>query len=206
MIDESPKGLGCVFLFVFLPIIILGIVIKGIIYLILFWLESGSVMDRNKKITNIIGVIVLGTIIVGVTIQRSVQYFQDQNDREVTKRMADDLAHSLINDSSNAVVMEWARGEYLDAWDNQFIIDYNNRKKGVCVRSRGPDGESHTEDDILSHEIYESDGYLVKTLSGDEVQDRLSKIKERLESVKRSSENEKWGFNFEWKVRKNETR
>lgn len=201
MNDELPKGLGCVFLFVFLPIIIISITIKGIIYLILFWLKSGNIMDRKRKITNIIGIIVLGTIVIGATIQRGMQYVQEQNDREVTRKMADDLAESLINNSSGDIVMEWAKGEYVDTWGNQFIIDYNTLDKGACVRSRGLDGQHHTEDDIVSYRMYESDEYKIKSLDGNEIQERLKGIKERLEANKKQ-----WDFNFEWKVKKDETR
>ena len=219
--SRSSEGLGCFFWFILLPLIVVILIISGIIHLIcgliLEWFKSGDAMDKKRRITNIIGIVVLGTIIIGVTAQRGIQWFQERerqrNADETTKQMADDLASALVNDSSGELVMRWARNDgYVDVWGNPFVIEHNTKDKGACIRSYGADGQPHTTDDILSRIYdYEKTRYKIEPRP---TSDKMDEIKERLEGAGRKAkevlkqaenteveaEKEKgWKFNFKWK-------
>ena len=219
MSSNPPNELGCFFWFVLLPIIVLSLIISGTVKLVVFlitdWFKSGDEMDKKRRITNIIGVVVLGTIILGVTTQRGIQWFQERERRQnadaTTQQMADDLASALVNDGSGELVMKWARVEYVDVWGKPFAIEHSNKDKGVCIRSYGADGQPNTEDDILSRVFkYDQSKYEIKTRPAD---GKMGEIKERLEGAGRKAqellkqaenteveaEKEKgWRFNFKW--------
>lgn len=202
--------MGCFFWFVIFPIVILVIILNCAFHLIGLWFKSGDEMDKKRRVTNIIGIIVLGTIILGVTTQRGIQYLQERerirNAETITLQMANDLANALVDDSSGDLVMKWARndGEYLDIWGNPFIIEHNTIEKGACVRSYGSDGEPNTEDDIVSRIYnYEETKFEIETrpASG-----KMQEIKERFEGASRKAkealetkkEEKGWKFRFSW--------
>ncbi len=189
-----------------------------VVVLIAEWFKSGDEMDKKRRITNIIGVVVLGTIILGVTTQRGIQWFQEReqkrNANANTQQLADELAGALVNDSSGEVVMRWARNDnFVDAWGGPFVIDHSSKDKGVRVRSYGADGQPNTEDDILSRVFkYDQTKYEIKTKPAngkmDEIKERLEgvgrKAKEMIQDAKDSEvEAEKkeggWKWEFKWR-------
>jgi len=104
-------------------------------------------MSRRRRLSNIIGLFVLGTIIIGVVLHRTTLYLlQREEDRKALVAM-DELGQRVARHDS-AATMSWARGEHVDPWGNSFVLVQNDPENGVQFYSKGKDGELGTEDDL----------------------------------------------------------
>ena len=97
----------------------------------------------RRKLTNALGVlvlIILAIVMAFVFILRSLAVKE-------TEQLVDDLGHDFAQGNSE-VVMEWARGEVVDSWENQVVLVQSD-SSAVQFVSKGPDGEMDTDDDIV---------------------------------------------------------
>lgn len=174
----------------------------------------------KRRITNIIGIVVFGTIIIGVATQRGFQWYEEKeqlrkeqekirNAEINTDNLANNLAAAFVVDGSGDLVMKWARGEYLDNWGHPFVIKHNSKENGACVQSYGIDGLKDTGDDIFSRIYdYKKNRFKIETRPAkvktkvEEIKDSFEKAKSKLgEAIKNSSnefDKQSFEFHFQW--------
>lgn len=104
-------------------------------------------MER-KKLTNIIGLVVLAAFVVAVVITGAVRHARKLAESQQALKVANEVASGFATKDAK-VVIRWANGQYADPWKGQIVL-LANEKTGVQLASKGPDGELGTPDDIKS--------------------------------------------------------
>lgn len=142
---------------------------------------EAKVMDKKqarRRASNIIGLIVLGLIVVGVTFH----YLFLKREEDATSVIMNDVARQFAEHDSEAM-MTWAKGNITDTWGNTIILSSNNKEDGVCFISKGRDGELGTNDDINSNCVSLSDKPIPKldiVLEPSPKKSVTSRIKEKI--------------------------
>lgn len=113
-----------------------------------FILAGGGVKDDDdvsfkKKVTNGVGLLVLGTFILAIIFTALWRWFDDGHTKETLDKTAQAFATS-----NNEVIQSWARGEIVDHWGNTLVLERSGDE--IVMLSKGLDGEAHTSDDLES--------------------------------------------------------
>lgn len=103
-------------------------------------------VDKKRKLSNIIGLFVLFTIIIGAFGTRLVYRALDKKHEQMTSEILSKTAQSFAHHESE-VIMNWAKGEIRDLWGNTLVL-VSNDESGVIMVSKGKDGKFGTGDDL----------------------------------------------------------
>ena len=110
-------------------------------------LHGDDKMSKSRRATNILGLICLVAFVVAILIKGGSSYFHQQKEVEDAKIALEDVATGFA-DGDREVVMSWARGERVDPWGNQLVLQTSG--DDLQMISKGADGQAGTEDDLTS--------------------------------------------------------
>ena len=100
-------------------------------------------MKLTKYQTNVMGVIVLATILIAVFVERTVIRKKVHD----TQSLSNEYALKFANVDRD-ILLKWNSNELKDAWGHQFKVE--NSKQGIRFVSSGVDNSFSTPDDIYS--------------------------------------------------------
>jgi prophage tail gpP-like protein len=121
----------------------------AILFLLLFAKRSDDPMAQKRRMTNLLALAVFVSFILIVVAFKSREAIKINRQIEATKAVLEEVANYFAEGDLNAT-MQWARGEYKDAWQNTVVLNLNDEERGVQFISKGPDEELYTEDDVHS--------------------------------------------------------
>lgn len=103
----------------------------------------------SKKSTNFYAILAFALFLMVVLVVKGIEWANQRIAIQETQVQATDIARGF-GAGDQEVINTWAHGDYVDPWENQFVLVSNSHESGVAMASRGPDGEWGTEDDIES--------------------------------------------------------
>jgi hypothetical protein len=102
---------------------------------------------RHRHNTNVAGILAMLAVAVVVISLIAVKHAEEQQKIRLAEVQSVALANKFA-EVNLPVMMQWAKGEKVDPWDNSYILVVSNDKE-IRMVSMGPDGEHPTEDDIV---------------------------------------------------------
>lgn len=102
---------------------------------------------KRRRRSNAIGLVVMVAFVIAIVCGYTYQKMQDSARIMEAQATVDNLAHDFAKGNSDKV-MEWARGEVVDPWENQVVL-VESDSKAVQFVSKGADGKKDTEDDVV---------------------------------------------------------
>lgn len=116
-------------------------------------LKRGDSVTRSKRMTNLIGLSVLGMFVIAIVLVQGIGAIKNKAKINDTRGVLNLLGEGFAT-HNNLIVKKWAEGGYQDAWGGPLLVDGDANT--VVFDSKGPDGELGTEDDVCGETfIYE---------------------------------------------------
>lgn len=158
--------------------------------------------ERKRRISNYIGFFALTVIVGGVLVLNGINWVQKSSKISSTKKTLAELCKGFTK-NDKAVIGKWARGEYVDSWNNHIVLEAADRTNSkVVFVSKGPDGQLGTPDDIRSEECKPSSRAEAQKAINVDLVEAQQKVEEAIEGVKQATEKgEAQGERGGWKWR-----
>ena len=108
-----------------------------------------NAMDRKRKYTNLIGLVVLSVFVIAILGVQASKWVAKNAERSSTAKQLNQVAAGFA-DNNREIILKWGTGGYSDSWGGPLILESKDDEEGYRLLSKGPDGELGTEDDVSS--------------------------------------------------------